>query len=134
MPADRVEALVRQEHRAQRFVGAGRVCVQCGAPRLDVAFEIPLKALPKTVRARFLQRHHVARRRSDALTVPVCPTCHEALDLRQYDWPTGAQRGGSPQEKRAALLCGVADLLDARSEIDRKIADRLRALAVEGAE
>ncbi len=126
-----VEALARLDRRA-RLVGYKRkACVRCGGPGLDVCYIVPLSSLPEHIQRRYIEGHHLARKEADKLKVPVCPTCHEILDLKQYDWPKEAQHPASPRERRAALLSGLADLLDERIKVDAEIATRLRSLVKE---
>ena len=126
-----VEALARMDRRARRTGYRGKTCVVCGGPGLDVCHTIQLRRLPENIQGRYIQEHHLARKRADALTVPVCPTCHEYLDLKQYDWPKEAQNPTSSRGRRAALLLGLADLLDVLAKVFSKIARRLRTLAQE---
>jgi hypothetical protein len=126
-----VEALGRLDRRARRVGYKRTSCVVCGGPGLDVCYTVPLRSLPKDIQRRYIAQHHLAREKADASTVPVCPTCHERLDLKQYDWPKEAQQPASPHERRVAFLCGLADLFDERAKVDAKIAIRLRSLVNE---
>jgi hypothetical protein len=124
-----IEDLVRHTRRARRF-GPFKACAVCGIPALDVAYAMPLATLPGKVRRRVLERHHLATKRLDPdLVVPVCPNCHEALDLAQYSWPERARRA-----KNAARLHGLADLLEMRARIDRQVSQVLREVAAEDTE
>jgi len=126
-----VEALARLDHRARRVGYKKKVCIVCGGPGLDVCYTVPFRSLPEDIQKRYIEEHHLARKKADALTVPVCPTCHERLDLKQYDWPKEAQHPASPRGRRAAFLFGLADLLDVQAKVFVKIAIRLRSLAQE---
>jgi len=126
-----VEALARLDRRARRVAYKQRSCVVCGGPGLDVCYTVPLRSLPKDIQRRYIAQHHLARKKAHVLTVPVCPTCHERLDLKQYDWPKEAQHPASPHGRRVAFLFGLADLLEERAKIDAKIAIRLRSLVNE---
>jgi Fe-S-cluster-containing hydrogenase component 2 len=124
-----LEDIVRRTRRARRF-GPFRCCVVCGTPALDVVYAVSFGSLTETVRQRVVQRHHLATRRLDPdLVVPVCPNCHEALDLAQYSWPERARR-----TKNAARLHGLADLLEMRARIDRQVSQVLREIAAEDTE
>jgi hypothetical protein len=90
---------------------------------------MPLRNLPEEAQKRYIQRHHLARKKADTFIVPLCPNCHELLDLKQYEWGVEAQHPLSPRAKRASFLFGLADLLDARAKVDPKIARRLRKFA-----
>lgn len=126
-----IEALARLDRRARRVGYKKKACVRCGGPGLDVCHTVPLRSLPADIQKRYIEEHHLARKKADALTIPVCPTCHEILDLKQYDWPKEAQHPKSPRQRRAALLFGLADLLDVLAKVFAKIAVRLRSLAQE---
>jgi len=122
---------MRLDRRARRVGYRGKTCVVCGGPGLDVCYAVPLRSLPEDLQKRYIEEHHLARKRADALTVPVCPTCHERLDLKQYDRPKEAQHPSSPRERRAARQLGLADLIEARIKVDSKIVTMLRLMAME---
>ncbi len=126
-----VEVLARLDRRARRVGYKNVCCIVCGGPGLDVCYTVPPNSLPEHIQKRYIEGHHLARKKADNLKVPVCPTCHERLDLKQYDWPAKAQHPSSPREKWAPLLSGLADLLDERARVDGKIAIRLRSLGKE---
>ncbi len=122
-----VEALARLDRRARRTGYRERVCVVCGGPGLDVCYTAPLNSLPEHIQKRYIEGHHLARKKADKLKVPVCPTCHERLDLKHYDWPKEAQHPTSARERRAARLSGLADLIEERTKVDAKIVVWLRS-------
>ncbi len=126
-----VEALARLDRRARRVGYRRKSCVVCGGPGLDVCYTVPFRTLPEPAQNRYIEEHHLARKIADALTVPVCPTCHERLDLKQYDWPKEAQHPASSRARRAARLLGLADLIEERIKVDSKIIPLLRSMAKE---
>jgi hypothetical protein len=126
-----VEALARLDRRARRAGYKRRVCVQCGGPGLDVCYTVHLRRLPEEIQKRYIEEHHLARKKADSLTVPVCPTCHEIIDLKQYDWRNEAQDPTCPRERRAARMLGLADLMEERIKVDAKIVTMLRSMAAE---
>lgn len=126
-----LETLARRDRRARRVGYRRKPCIVCGGPGLDVCYTVPFNSLPEDIRKRYTEDHHLARKKADALTVPVCPTCHERFDLKQYEWPQEAQHPASARERRAARQLGLADLFEERSKADIKIATMLRSMALE---
>jgi len=61
--------------------------------------------------ARVLEAHHIAGRKHDQTTTPLCRNCHRKASDAQRDHPQGIEGGGGTLEKIGHFLLGLADLL-----------------------
>lgn len=91
-----VHRLQKEKRAYEQAITGGGLCLLCGAV-LDPWI---------------IQLHHIAGRRNNTLTIPLCPTCHTQLTLKQSRWPEEwTRKNNSPQVKRAFLLLGAADVI-----------------------
>lgn len=120
MPArrskDPMKAHARQA-KAQRRVGEGSVCADCGGSEALVARSRPKRCQECYQRKRGMkttQRHHIAGRANSPVTVEVPANAHcDKLSPAQYEWPpeTLQNPDGSPLLRAAGALRGSCDFI-----------------------
>jgi hypothetical protein len=99
---------LQEEKRAyEEAVAGGGMCLLCG----DV------------LDPWIIQEHHIAGRKNNSLTIPVCPTCHTQLTSKQSCWPEEwTRKNNPPQIKKAFMLMGMADVMTLMGKQLRELA------------
>jgi len=69
---------------------------------------------------RVFEAHHIAGRRYDSVTTPLCVNCHRKVTDDQHDHPDRNKGGDRFLEQVGHFLLGLADLL--RLAIERLVA------------
>jgi hypothetical protein len=67
---DKLNKEVLEDKWINSIVKKGSYCSMCGSI-ID-----PL----------LMEDHHIAGRKNDPFTIPVCPTCHRKMSIKQYSW------------------------------------------------
>lgn len=67
---DKLKEEVQDEQWINSIIEKGSYCAMCGSV-ID-----PL----------LMEGHHVAGRNNDPFTIPLCPTCHRKMSIKQYSW------------------------------------------------
>jgi hypothetical protein len=87
--------------------------------------------------ARCLELHHIAGRKFDDETIPVCRNCHRKLSDMQRDHPRPLHDDPGWMERLGHLLLGLADLLALAvaklKELAVFLIEKARATPAEGA-
>ena len=97
----------RRERKYQRLGADDARCLNCGLLDVEALTRVPVRDLPR----RFLEQHHLAGRAASDFTVVVCRNCHALLTDWQEDWNQRLRRPGTPTDRLAAFLQGLAEWL-----------------------
>ena len=105
--------------KAQRKVGQGAVCTECGESRAEalVARSRPKRCMQCYAIKRgqkSTETHHVAADANSPITVEVPTNDHRMLNDAQYEWPPNVLQNpnGSPMLKAAGFIAGAADFIE----------------------
>lgn len=107
MEVNPIQNDARKQRRRERL-GADAYCLLCGCNDLT--------ALTQVQRSLF-EKHHVAGRKIDELTVTVCLNCHRALQ-------EGLKDAGLEERTPPTLLHRLLYILTAFADFFRQLADR----------
>jgi hypothetical protein len=118
-PNSPIKTSVRKA-KAQRRVGVGAVCTQCGESNAQA---LVARSRPRLCYECYQERrgkkrtepHHYSGKANSSVTVEVAGNVHRAvLSDAQYEWPptTLQNTDGSPLLKVAAGLRGAADFVE----------------------
>lgn len=97
----------RQERKSQRLRADDPRCFNCGLLDVEALMRVPVAKLPR----RFLEHHHLAGRAASDFTVVLCRNCHAVLTDWQEDWDPRLRHPGTPVDRLAAYLQGLAEWL-----------------------
>jgi len=103
--------------KAQRQVGQGAFCVDCGDAETLVKRSRPKRCITcyaahKTKKT--TEGHHIAGKANSPIEIEVPTKDHRALTEAQYEWPPGAlgNADGSPLIAAAGFLDGTAEFIE----------------------
>jgi hypothetical protein len=115
--SDPIKAGVRKA-KAQRRVGQGAACTQCGESRPEalVARSRPKLCVQCYAVRRCKKRtetNHIAGKANSPITVEVPTNDHRMLSDAQYEWPPNVLQNpdGRPVLKAAGFIAGAADFI-----------------------
>ncbi len=97
------------------LIETGCTCLLCG-----------YSADPRVIKPSVIQQHHVAGKKNDPSTIPLCVRCHNLISNGQRAWPISwSESNNDGQLKIAFMLRGNSDLLAQQSRMLRDASDML---------